>query len=263
MSSYGQPQQPYGTNYNPNEGGYQGGPTESPPAYGQQPGVYAQQQPGVYPQQQPGVYQQQQQPPIGYQQQYPYQQQPAGYQQPQPYYQQGPAVVVVAQPMQAGGQPAYPVTMPMPGPPGMAGAIPYGQPGHINRNGSFYDGLCDCFNSFSICMLSWCIPPYRFALTHSRAVLGDFNNLLMLYGIPWVLFIIFYILISVSPWFFLAAISCNFFIIALAMNYRLKLRTKYNIRGDQCEDCMVHSFCSCCGIAQEGRHVDLDHGFAI
>jgi len=269
--------QPYGT-YNPNDpyaqGGYQqgGAPGGNPPAYGQpqqpqqQPGGYQQpaggyQQPvgGYQQQQQPGGYQQQQQP-GGYQQQYPYQ-------QPQPYYQQGPSVIVVAQPMNEAGYPVQQGPMvagvPMQPVAGYNNAIPYGQPGHVNRNGLFFDGLCDCFNSFTICMTSWCIPPYRFALTHSRALLGDFNNLLMLYGIPWVLFLLFYILASVSPFFLIAAFACNIFIIAVAMSYRTKLRTKYNIRGDQCEDCMVHTFCQCCGVAQEARHVDLDHGISI
>jgi len=44
------------------------------------------------------------------------------------------------------------------------------------------------------------------------------------------------------------------------MIYRMKIRAKYQIPGNGCEDCLCHWFCTCCAIAQEGRHVDRDLG---
>ena len=38
---------------------------------------------------------------------------------------------------------------------------------------------------------------------------------------------------------------------------RRHLRQKLNIRGDGCTDCLAHSFCLCCALAQEDRELQL------
>jgi len=46
----------------------------------------------------------------------------------------------------------------------------------------------------------------------------------------------------------------------VGMVYRMKIREKFMIPGNGCEDCLCHWFCTCCAIAQEARHVDRDTG---
>ena len=51
--------------------------------------------------------------------------------------------------------------------------------------------------------------------------------------------------------------------IGLGVWYRRAIRDRYDIPGSCCEDCLLHTFCRCCAVAQEARHVDRDHGVGV
>lgn len=58
--------------------------------------------------------------------------------------------------------------------------------------------------------------------------------------------------------FALPALLCNLITIALGTAYRGKIRARFGIDGSTCGDCLLHTFCNCCAVAQEARHVDRD-----
>jgi Cys-rich protein (TIGR01571 family) len=176
------------------------------------------------------------------------------YVQPQQNY-AGPPQQYAAAPY--GGQPvAYIVPV--------AGGATMGQPGHLQR-GVWSDGICDCFDSWSICLLAWCIIPIRWAQTMERVQFMTFMNALIVYGLPWLIFYICYIVEAATAIVYLSipAVICTIIQIVLGIQYRAKLREQYQIQGSGCEDCLLHTFCRCCAVAQEARHVDRDYAIPL
>jgi len=142
--------------------------------------------------------------------------------------------------------------------------IPVGQSGHV-APGSFSDSLWSCFDSWPICCLSFWISPLRWASSMERLNFMTHINAIMFYGIPWLLGYIFELIYDVSggwPWILLC-IAFNIVQIYLGMTYREKIRNTYQIPGEKWEDCLLHTFCRCCAIAQEARHIDRDLAIPI
>lgn len=129
-----------------------------------------------------------------------------------------------------------------------------GVPGHIMR-GMWSDSLFDCFDSMGICLLSTFIPCWRWALTLERSKLMKFTTALLLMGLPWLVIWICQIVDwSIhQEYVLLGVLFCEILVLMLGTVYRGKIREQYQIPGNACEDCLMHSFCNCCAVSQEAR----------
>jgi len=203
------------------------------------------------------------------QQQYPVQQfhlQPNYAPQQQFYAPQPPQFAPVQpQPPQQGegyrGAPvAYPVIRAAP----FAAGLPQGQPGHL-QPGAWSDGLFDCFESMSIVLLSCCVTPYRWAQTAQRAGLYEFARALALYGVPWLIFVVLQLVWDATKAWYLIfpSLACWAVQVYLGSKARLRIRQHYGIPGTDADDCMLHTFCRPCAVAQEARHIDRDLAIPI
>jgi Cys-rich protein (TIGR01571 family) len=125
--------------------------------------------------------------------------------------------------------------------------------------------------------------PARFAQTVSRARLTTMAMALLMYGLPWLLVIIFYsidmnysttyeyeydqygrqvrVTRGALAWAVALAGICNMIMVFVGCTYRGKIREQFGIQGSSCEDCLLHSFCTLCAVTQEARHVDRDTGY--
>jgi len=185
------------------------------------------------------------------------------YQQPSGSYQpyQGQTYVAVAIPEgqyhQNGGYAPYaqPVSF-------VGGGDP--QEGAPRLIGGWSDGICDWFSDFWSCCLSlWC-PCIRWGQTLNRAGLWTFASACLIYGMFRLMSMCFngnalpyYLDIPELAWLSLIGIAGS---ITLGVMYRARLRRKYSIPGGTMEDCLLHTFCNVCALAQEARHVDRDLG---
>ncbi|XP_057458067.1 protein PLANT CADMIUM RESISTANCE 2-like [Lotus japonicus] len=96
-------------------------------------------------------------------------------------------------------------------------------------------GLCDCFSDYDNCCLTcWC-PWVTFGRTAEILEKGS--------------------------------ISCgysglNHFVYGrlYSVYYRRKMRSQYNLKGNNCLDCLTHFFCNRCALCQEYRELEK-HGF--
>ena len=180
------------------------------------------------------------------------------YGRPVSYMQQQPGM-----PPMAGGAPQYVMAAPMGGIQQQPG-VP-GQPGHLPR-GRFSDGIFDCFDGMTICLLSWCLLPVRWAQTVERVRWQSFGSALLMYGLPGLLFIVFETIYEIDMrrwWWAIPAALCNLACVVMGCTNRGKLRAHYQIPGSEAEDCMLHLCCTCCAVAQEARHVDRDYAIPI
>lgn len=107
--------------------------------------------------------------------------------------------------------------------------------------------------------------PIRFAQTMQRVHMLTFMRALLLFGLPWLL--MYALQFAMQPhlmnYLIGPAIACNIIVVWVGTIYRGKLRDRYQIPGSGCEDCLMHTFCRCCAIAQEARHVDRDFAIPI
>ncbi len=128
--------------------------------------------------------------------------------------------------------------------------------------GFWSDGVCDCSGDCGSCCAACWVPPYRWAKTISQLNLMGFGAACVVYFVPWLLTIIAYILSTSSDlgWFLWIAILSHVTLVILSCVFRGRIRYTYQIAGDSCEDCCMSCCCTCCAVAQEGRHVDRDHG---
>jgi len=198
---------------------------------------------------------------------------------PQGQYVQGQPPIVQGQPMMSGmpmqGQPMQVTIVATP----VVGMMPMNQ----QQMGRWSDGICDCFSDFGNACLACFVAPIRFAYTADRAQITKFSVALALFGFFWLLTIVFSL---VSRFTAVPSNSncpnddpnCGDYSVAnpiyswiigvgsvdmlvIGMHYRRRLRYKYNIPGNGCEDCLLHFFCKCCALSQEARHVDRQVGF--
>jgi len=127
------------------------------------------------------------------------------------------------------------------------------------------DSICDCTSDATSACLSFCVFPLRFALTAERAKLSTFQSALFYMGLLWIVTMLCQILSFVLPssvdFYFQYGVFC---LIGIAILFstiqRIRLRNKFGIMGNGCEDCLYHVFLSCCALAQEARHVDRSLG---
>lgn len=132
--------------------------------------------------------------------------------------------------------------------------------GLLRSSYQFSDGLFSCGDGVG-CLMSYFLTPLRMAITHSRAGTDTYQRTLLIYGLPWLCVFIFSFASGASPIIGYLALLSSILVVAIGSNYRAKLRSMYRLHGDGCTDCLVHCLCSCCAVAQEGRHVDRDTGY--
>jgi len=139
---------------------------------------------------------------------------------------------------------------------------PYVAPQQQQRvfTGAWSDGLCDC--GPEACM-AFILAPVRFAFTISRAGLGSLWGSGLLYAFFWVGAIACAVLgflgLGTGIGILVGWIGTS----TIGYIFRVRLRGKYQIRGDYCTDLLYHYFCQCCALAQEGRHVDRSIGLVV
>jgi Cys-rich protein (TIGR01571 family) len=214
--------------------------------------------PAGYPQMVPQGY-----PPQGYVQpmvQYPqaYQPNPQGYPQayqPNPYPGQTTEGTVVIPPQQHYGQPAPAFQQPQYAAPpaGVVVAVPMMRQYQLYRMWS--DGLCDCFNDCTSCLLAFFFPPYLFARIADKTGESTFNVAFLKYFIPWLAVVILGFMSKYGPYLGWIAMACNIIMAIFGTLLRGHVRRKFQIPGDQCEDFFTHCCCEPCAISQEDRHV--------
>jgi len=130
------------------------------------------------------------------------------------------------------------------------------------------DGLCDCSNDITSALLSCCLQPLRFALTIERAKLTTFCSALFWMTLFWLIAVVCEVLaiygpVNINHYFQYAAWLGIGGAIIYGTRYRIQMRTKYEIQGNDCEDCLYHTFLSCCALSQEARHVDRSLGLIV
>jgi Cys-rich protein (TIGR01571 family) len=225
---------------------------QAPPPQQQVPQQQHEQQ---YYQPHPSPYiQQQQQPPQQQYQQYPY--------PPQQAQQYAPA----------------PIAQPYGSAPLIQAAHP-GVAGHVIR-GIWTDGPFDCFDSGVICLLALFAPCIRWGMTISRAKYLTLPVAILLFAAPYLTVQGCYMYLSIQypetygtqattqyDSLYIALMSlmgvCQVLTVLIGAYYRNKIRTDYLIPGNVVEDCLWHTCCQCCAIAQEARHVDRDYGIPV
>ena len=154
-----------------------------------------------------------------------------------------------------------------------------GSPGHL-AHGRWSDGLFDCFDSGTICLLACFLPFLRWSTTVSRLRYLSMPAALLLSTPPFVLYTAMYVFLNVrypgtygtdavgsygALYYIMFALMMagHIAFVAIGTYYRGKLRREYAIDGGVLGDCCWHYWCSCCAIAQEARHVDRDFGFPV
>lgn len=154
-----------------------------------------------------------------------------------------------------------------------------GNPGHI-AHGRWSDGIFDCFDSATICLLSLFLPFLRWSTTVSRLRYLSFPAALLLSTPPFLLYTALYVYLNVhypstygtdvvesysAVYFVLLAVmlAAHLTFVAIGAYYRGKMRREYGVGGNVVEDCCWHLCCGCCAVAQEARHVDRDYGLSV
>lgn len=141
--------------------------------------------------------------------------------------------------------------------------------GRYRSNGYWSDSPCDCCTELgSFCLAVWC-PCVQLGMNTQKSGLGPFQKYCLLASIPeavnyvlqvWMLFsdTIVSAEEGVTGYWVLRALQLvsSFFVLALLMNVRHRLRDMYSISGetDASACCMVWC-CHPCTISQEARHI--------
>ena len=100
--------------------------------------------------------------------------------------------------------------------------------------GLFQNQLCGCLDDFPTCMMSWCCPCIQYGQNYEEINReGCFIQGLL-----------FCLLRGVG-------LHC-----LIHMGLRKEIRSKFNIIGDDCNDCLLTWCCSCCTLAQDAREIE-------
>ncbi|CAA7033763.1 unnamed protein product [Microthlaspi erraticum] len=115
--------------------------------------------------------------------------------------------------------------------------------GKHQDDGEWSTGLCDCFEDVpNCCMTFWC-PCVTFGEVAEIVDRGSTSC-----GTAGALYTLIACVTGCACFY-----SCF---------YRTKIRKQYNLKGDDCEDCLLHFFCEVCALTQAYR--ELNHrGFDV
>lgn len=131
------------------------------------------------------------------------------------------------------------------------------------------DSLFDCASDLSSCCISCLLPPVRWAQTAERAGLMRFSTALATVGVPAAVAVGLYVAAvavgvgGLQDTLVVLALCAALVAFAFGWRGRGHLRRRYGIEPDECADCAVWFFCSCCAVAHEARHVDRDVGILV
>lgn len=142
----------------------------------------------------------------------------------------------------------------------------------VKTAAEFKHGFWSCFGDWKFCCLAaWpCTRPLLWAETMHNAKLLSFGSGLLMYGVPWAVFWIFYTSweparenygLSLSSWVISAVGSLAWVAwVVIGCVYRGKLREKYGLGRSPIMDLFAHWCCSCCAVTQEARQVAYKEG---
>lgn len=105
----------------------------------------------------------------------------------------------------------------------------------------------DCFNHLDSCVMAFCLTFWAWPKAFAAGGVGTFKSMFITS-----LILVFFWFVGQA--FFPIMIIVAIVYIALATRYRSKLRAKFEIPGNMCSDCMLHTFCNPCAVAQEMKH---------
>lgn len=97
---------------------------------------------------------------------------------------------------------------------------------------NWHSGFCDCTDDWSSCCLSLLVPYVQYGINESK--LGDGSCCLC-----GTLFL-----------------CCGYFSCCFVWNQRSKVRAKYGIAGDSCDDGLASFFCHLCTLSQISREIN-------
>ncbi|XP_057441549.1 protein PLANT CADMIUM RESISTANCE 3-like [Lotus japonicus] len=92
-------------------------------------------------------------------------------------------------------------------------------------------GLCDCFSDYDNCCLTYWCPCVTFGRIAEIVDKGSASC-------------------GASGFYFVQLGGLY------SANYRTKIRSQYNLKGNNCLDCLTHCFCSRCALCQEYRELE-------
>ncbi|KAG7591715.1 Zinc finger CCHC-type [Arabidopsis thaliana x Arabidopsis arenosa] len=117
-----------------------------------------------------------------------------------------------------------------------------------HAEGEWSTGFCDCFSDCKNCCITFWCPCITFGQVAEIVDRGSTSC-----GTAGALYALLYVVTGCACFY-----SCF---------YRGKMRAQYNIRGDDCTDCLKHSFCELCSLTQQYRELqhrgfDMNLGWA-
>lgn len=108
-------------------------------------------------------------------------------------------------------------------------------------------GLCDCFQTPPLCLLSFCCPTIRWSDTMRMAGIMSFYTAVT----------VMTVLGSLSP---LTGGLTYLIMLCFAVHHRQNIRRTFGIPAGNastyCQDCCIYTCCTCCAIVQEARQVE-------
>ncbi|CAK4075808.1 unnamed protein product [Aphanomyces euteiches] len=155
-------------------------------------------------------------------------------------------------------------------------ATPQADPNGI-LEGQWKAGICDCCSDLvpNCCMAYWC-PCVSLGQTMAR-VEASGTTYMVIYGLLYLVYLgmSFSSAAEGNGWFsrndyynrynyheshftWKSYVQCTAFVIStiVLMAARSSVRSRFNIAGDGCTDCICSCCCSCCVIAQMATHVE-------
>ncbi|CAE5957514.1 unnamed protein product [Arabidopsis arenosa] len=117
-----------------------------------------------------------------------------------------------------------------------------------HAEGEWSTGFCDCFSDCKNCCITFWCPCITFGQVAEIVDRGSTSC-----GTAGALYALLAVVTGCACFY-----SCF---------YRGKMRAQYNIRGDDCTDCLKHSFCELCSLTQQYRELqhrgfDMNLGWA-
>ena len=94
------------------------------------------------------------------------------------------------------------------------------------------------FDDMGTCCQSFCCPCVQYGENH-HAILGGGSGC------------------ACFTYFLLCLLGCSW---CISWPFRTTIRRRWGIDGNQCLDCLGHTFCSCCSLNQEAREITLRMG---